>query len=136
MKVGLDIHGVIDRYPDKFYRLSKNLVDNGHEVHIVTGQEWVNVRGEVERAGVLYTHHFSIVDHHLNIRTKMTQDAKDTWWMDEGIWLRSKGDYIHRAGIDIHFDDSYEYGQYIPDTCTFVLVPKTNFENINFVFGF
>lgn len=30
-------------------------------------------------------------------------------------------------GVDIHFDDSLEYAEHFPDTCTFVLVPKKNF---------
>jgi len=37
MKVGLDIHGVVDVRPEFFSELSKLLVSNGHEVHIITG---------------------------------------------------------------------------------------------------
>ena len=61
------------------------------------------------------------------IGTKMWQNDKGTWWMDEKDWVRSKGDYIHREKVDIHFDDSWEYANFIPDSCTFILVPKTNF---------
>lgn len=128
MKIGLDVHGCIDLYPSIFARLSKTLIHNGHEVHIITGQEWERVGKKVDKNGVRYSHHFSIVDYHLSIGTKMWQDEKKTWWMDEKIWIRSKGDYIHRSQIDVHFDDSYEYAEYCPEFCTFILVPKTNFD--------
>ena len=37
MKLGLDLHGVITDRPEFFSELSKIFIDNGHEVHIVTG---------------------------------------------------------------------------------------------------
>lgn len=131
MKVGLDIHGVIDLYPEFFAGLSRKLVLDGHEVHIITGQEWRKVRHKVKKFDISYTHHFSIVDYHKSIGTPMHKDDKDTWWMAEKIWVRSKGDYIHRTKIDVHFDDSYEYCNYCPDFCTFIVVPKTNFLTFN-----
>ena len=130
MKIGLDIHGVIDLYPDRFRYLSHRLVSQGHEVHIITGQEWDKAKKTVEDNGITYTHHFSIVDHHRAHGTEMWQDGKGTWWMDNTTWVSSKGLYIHANTIDIHFDDSHEYGEYVPDTCTFILVPKTNFQKM------
>ena len=127
LSVGLDIHGVIDAYQGFFSRLSKGLKKRGCPVHIITGQSWEEVKSTVEKAGIHYDYHFSIVDYHLEIGTKMKKDAKG-WHMDDRIWVRSKGDYIHREKIDLHFDDSYEYAEYCPPNCTFVLVPKTNFE--------
>ena len=125
MKIGLDIHGVIDRYPEQFRDMSRTLMANGHEVYIITGQPWKQVAHTVAKAGVNYTDTFSIVDYHRKDKdTKMWKDKNGTWWMDEKVWIRSKGDYIERMGIDVHFDDSYEYAEYVPNSCTFVLVPK------------
>jgi hypothetical protein len=36
LKIGLDIHGVIDTFPEKFKQLAYALVKDGAEVHIIT----------------------------------------------------------------------------------------------------
>jgi len=128
ISVGLDIHGCIDLYPKYFECLSWNLINEGHEVHIITGQEWKKAEPTVKKYHISYTHHFSIVDYHKSIGTKMWKDSKNTWWMDDTLWLKSKGDYIRRAKVDIHFDDGVRYAQYMPSNCTFVLVPKNGFD--------
>ncbi len=102
MKIGLDIHGVIDTYPEQFRSMSANLMMNGHEVHIITGQEWDKVKAKVEKFKISYSHHFSIVDYHLSIGTKMKKDSRGTWWMDEKTWVMSKGLYIKRKKIDVY----------------------------------
>jgi len=132
MNVGFDIHGCIDLYSEFFSKLSKNLVKQGHNVHIVTGQEWDRVKGKVHKANVLYSHHFSVVDYHKSIGTEMVNkkehwQTEDQWFMDEKIWVRTKGDYIARENIHLHFDDSVEYAEYMPKFCTFILVPKKGF---------
>jgi len=129
MNIGLDIHGCVDLYPDSFRELSKKWIKENHSIHIITGQEWEKAKKTIQQLRIPYTHHFSIVDYHLSIGTKMHQDKKKTWWMDNKIWVASKGEYCRRNKIDIHFDDSVEYGKYMPDTCTFILVPKKRFDN-------
>lgn len=128
LKIGLDLHGVIDLYPALFSRMSKNLANEGAEIHIITGQEKEKIIPKLEKYQITYDHLFSIVDYHFERGTEMWKDCKGTWWMDERFWLRSKGDYMDRAHIDIHFDDSFEYAKFVPPFCTFILVPKTNFE--------
>ena len=130
MKIGLDIHGVIDAYPQLFSKLSNMWVGKGYEVHIVTGQEWEGVVGKVEEAKISYTHHFSIVDYHKSIATKMwDNDPRGKgWWMEGDIWTRSKGDYASRVDLDLHFDDSKSYAKYFPETCSFVCVGTRDFE--------
>ena len=39
MKIGLDFHGVINTSPEFFGLISKLLLDAGHEVHIITGND-------------------------------------------------------------------------------------------------
>lgn len=128
MKIGLDIHGVIDQYPHTFRIWSHDWVAKGYEVHIITGQQWEKAKVTVEKNGITYTHHFSIVDYHRKAKdVKMWQDDKKTWWMNSKTWLKSKGLYIESKMIDTHFDDSVEYAKYMPSFCTFVLVPPCNF---------
>lgn len=126
MKIGLDIHGVIDAYPGFMCDLSLKWIDRGHEVHIVTGQPRNECEDTVRKAGVSYTHFFSIVDHHLEIGTKTWDDDErgEGWWMNPEDWLPSKGIYARNVGLDVHFDDSPEYQPYFPRSCSFVLVRK------------
>ena len=128
MNIGLDIHGVISLYPEICSDFSLILREAGNTISIITGQEWDKVKEKVDKAKVTYDHHFSIVDYHREIGTKMWQDEKGRYWMEENIWARSKGDYMLREHIDIHFDDSLEYAKYVPDFTTFVLVPKKNWD--------
>jgi hypothetical protein len=44
MKIGLDIHGVIDLYPEYLSHLATVWISKGYEVHIVTGQELDHVQ--------------------------------------------------------------------------------------------
>ena len=131
LKIGLDIHGVIDRYPLHFKWLSGQWKKNGHEVHIVTGQEWENCKEDCKN--IKYVDHFSIVDYHLeNVETEMWRErgknGVEGWWMDREVWLKSKGEYARNVGLDIHFDDSFEYFEWFPYNCTCILVPKVGFD--------
>lgn len=137
MKIGLDIHGCIDLYPNIFSELSHQWRDAGHEIHIITGKEWGLSEDTVEDCGVVYDKHFSIVDHHLHKSTiKMWNDDPrgDGWWMDYAWWVRSKGAYAKDVGIDVHFDDSQDYLQFFPKSCTYVIVPPKGFKNIRNLF--
>ena len=126
LKIGIDLHGVADLYPEQFKHWSYVWIVNGHEVHLITGSPWKDAKKTVKDLGISYSHYFSTVDYHRSIFTEMWK--KDgTWWMEEKTWARSKGDYLHRERIDIHFDDQHEYANWVPDFCTFILVPKKNF---------
>jgi len=131
MKIGIDIHGCIDLYPEQFRELTHQwAVVRNHEVHILTGQSWEEVRHVPEEHGIVFTHHFSIVDWNLRKGTPMWNDDPrgDGWWMNETSWLISKGVYCKANGLYCLFDDSPEYGQYMPKSCCFIVVPKEGFE--------
>jgi hypothetical protein len=119
MKVGLDIHGVIDRDYDMFSDMAASWIAKGHEVHIVTGQPKVECYDSVKN--VPHTHFFSIVDHHESIGTPLyTRSDKTGWWMDWNLWIPTKGKYAEEVGLDLHIDDTLEYGKYFPTSCTFI----------------
>ena len=129
MKIGLDFHGVIDAYPELFTGLTEKWVRKGHEIHILTGKEWIYTEAKIKKLNISYTHHFSIVDYHLKKGTKMVK-RKSGWWMDEVVWDKSKGDYSKKNGITIHFDNDLEYAKWFPKNCNFILVRKKNFEDL------
>jgi len=113
IKIGIDIGGVIDKLCPLFAVLSNLLVDNGHEVHIITGQEEKDeIKDKLKEWCIKYTHFFSVTDYQRSQGVTITYDAKGTPWMDGEIWDRTKGEYCKREGIDMHFDDSGKYGEF------------------------
>ena len=136
LKIGLDIHGVIDKYPDLFAKISKNLVKSGNEVHIITGQERSKTESQVHKLGITFTHFHSIIDWHRKYHTHMwTRSDKEGWWMERQTWLSTKGTIASLRKLDIHFDDQIEYAEFFPVSCTFVWV-RDNFDEVyDKVFG-
>jgi len=123
IKIGLDIHGVIDTLPFLAV-LSEVLVTNGHEVHIITGAPWSAVSdGTYTHEGISdylinhgfikdknFTHFFSIVDYHNSIGTQVTCDVNGCW-LENDIWNKTKAEYCERMGINLHLDDSMTYAK-------------------------
>ena len=129
MKVGIDIHKCLDRFPRLFAKLSEELIDSEHEVHIITGESWETAMKQVDDAEVLYTHHFSVIDYHIEQETlSLHQKGDGSWWTDEDVWMETKGIYAKKVGLDIHFDDHAEYAPAFPRSCMFIVVPDKGLE--------
>jgi len=113
MKIGIDLHGVVTDRPEFFKEFTKMLVDNGHEVHIITGP-FLGERlyAEIKKYDLSYTHLFSIASYHQEIGTPMTFDAKGNPFLNEYLWDKTKGEYCLKHNIDLHFDDSDAYGYF------------------------
>lgn len=112
IKIGLDIHGVIDSKPEFFAELSRSLVAAGHEIHIITGPPLSAVRDELQKYGIEYTHSFSIVEHHVALGTDIRWDEKGHGHLDPYLWDKTKAEYCQRVGIDLHLDDSDAYNYF------------------------
>lgn len=113
IKIGIDVHGVADAIPHFFSELSRILVDNGHEVHILTGAEHTETL-EYELKHVLklsWTHFFSTTSYHKHTGTQITYIDGNPY-MDNKIWNRAKAEYCRNHGIQLHIDDSDVYGKY------------------------
>jgi len=120
MKIGIDIHGVLDKEPKFFATMTKLFVEARHEVHVITG---VTIKPEnrigqktldlLKELDIYYTHIFSIVDHHEKIGTEIEYpDGSDNPWMDGELWDKCKGEYCEKHNIDIMLDDTRRYGDY------------------------
>lgn len=109
LKVGLDIHGVIDTFPAKFRQLSSALVKDGAEVHVVTGTKRNrNIDQLLADSGIAFTHYFSIVEH--LEASNITVDWRDNLpYANEEKWNTAKREYCKTQGIDLMFDDSSVY---------------------------
>lgn len=109
LKVGIDFHGVIDTFPEKFKQLAYALFKDGAEVHVVTGQQKDEAMEKaLEHAGIRYTHYFSIVDH-------LVEKGVPLKWVegqpfaDKDLWDSAKAEYCKAQGIDFMIDDSSAY---------------------------
>jgi len=110
MKIGLDFHGVIDTMSEFLSELSGLLVSNGHEVHVITGEEdSKKLREKLQALQISYTHLFSIASYHKSIGTNMWYDDKDTPWLNDELWDKTKAVYCAKHEIDLHLDDSDIY---------------------------
>ena len=110
LKIGLDIHGVIDTKPEFFAAFSKTFVDAGHEVHILTGPHITPKLEEyLKGLGIAYTHIFSISDYHQAKGTEIHYDDKGDPHLDTWAWDSAKAEYAVEHQLDLHFDDSDQY---------------------------
>lgn len=122
MRLGLDIHGVIDKYPDKMIKLAQDTLEKGGRVYIITGPPVETARKELsaimaERLMVrpFWTQIFSIVDY---MKLKGIPNYTDTnghvWALREHDWNAVKGKIAKELALDLHIDDSPAYGEYFP----------------------
>jgi len=111
MKIGFDIHGVIDTFPAFRAMIEKYIEDPDVEVHIITGLSRVTAEEQIGHLIELdkVDGYFSITDHLVG-----RPDIEVKWinglpWADENAWNNAKADYCYENGIDIMFDDSPIY---------------------------
>jgi len=119
MKIGIDIHGVVNKHQKFFSEMTKLFIDAGHEIHVLTGAS-INPATkygrktikEIEDLNIKYTHIFSIIDYHAKIGTEIVYADSENPWIDGELWNRSKGDYCREHKIDIMFDDTKGYAEF------------------------
>lgn len=112
MKVGFDIHGVIDTFEVFQDMIAKYINDPDVDVYVLSGLEEKYLEKEVghliDLSKVTY---FSVTDY------LVRSGAKVEWinglpWADDEEWNRAKAAYCRLVGIDILFDDSPTYAPY------------------------
>jgi hypothetical protein len=112
IKIGIDLHGVIDTNPD-FFKSMLTLFRTvfGAEIWIVSGPPIKEIEEELEELGIErhahYDHIASIVDY-LSPSIKW-QDEKGHWWTDEDTWWLSKSRICLKHSINVLIDDHKEY---------------------------
>lgn len=138
MKLGLDIHGVIDANRPLFAELTNLLQASNdqyirvgqpppHEVHILTGPRSQDLKPE-ELDGIWYTHLFSIVDYHIAKGTAV-EWVGGRAWMSDYDWDRTKADYAREHQLDLTIDDSETYQRFF-STPYAIFKPRTNWRQI------
>ena len=104
IKLGLDIHGVIDQNP-----IFEQLARSGlFEVHIVTG-----IKEELDdEVNFPYDKWFSIHQECLDQGIPVEYDDQNRPWVNPAIWDKMKAQYCEREGINLMIDDSPSYGKH------------------------
>lgn len=127
IRLGLDLHGVIDVDPKFFSALARQMLDRGHEVYIVTGREDTEeLWHELCEAGMAGVHHkyyngiLSITSFRKEqgVPVSYLEGRKSQPMMDPKVWNPTKAVLCASAGIDIMIDDSTLYEPFFRDIKT------------------
>ena len=138
MKLGLDIHGVIDSNPKSFAFMSQSVISNNGEVHIITGGSWTTeLENQLKDYGLQWTSHFSVYDYLIDsgidsIGTIQFPDGTIQEKFDYHLWDTIKAGYCKSNEIDLHIDDTEVYSKYF--TTPFLLYKSSeDFEKISHI---
>jgi hypothetical protein len=117
MKIGFDLHGVIDTYPEIIYPMIKLLRKMENEICIVSGPSQSIIKTDLEKIKFSdiypnidkWTSIYSIVDFLKMSGVKTWEDENGNVWTDEQIWWDSKAKICQIYEIDFIIDDSEKY---------------------------
>ena len=118
MKLGFDIHGVLDTF-SAFQNLINKLVDDDSvEIHVISGLERKYFEKQIGHLiDLTRVKTFSVTDHLIETGSKV-EWIDGLPWADEDEWDRAKSEYCKEVGIDILFDDSSVYAPYFDNIDT------------------
>jgi len=121
-KLGLDFHGVIDKYPELFSVLSNLVFGTGNKVYIITGhKDTPELRTDLEKYGIKYNEIISIIDYHERIGSHVWYDERGPW-IDADLWNVGKAELCKKYDINLMIDDSEMYGQYFTGKTKYLLL--------------
>ncbi len=138
LKIGFDIHGVLDTNP-KFFtmltralRLMKNNYGLNVEIHIITGSRYsVELENQLKAMissssdHVWWDKFFSVQEYceEYHDDQAIVHDGMKQPTFPKEIWNSAKAKYCKKEKIDYHFDNQKEYFDYF-ETNGFVYIHK------------
>ena len=123
--IAVDLHGVLTDDPNEFKQMMTDLKAKGHKIYVMSGPPKIEVEAELEELGYTEKHFdyvLSVVDYLKEQKVNMWQDEKLEWWADSSAWWPSKGQMCELYHIDVIFDNSIEYKEFMPDFTAFMFV--------------
>jgi len=112
-KIGFDLHGVIDTYPEMIYSMMVLIQRTGNQFCIVSGPRTVIIQRELANINftfpVVHVDIYSVVDFLQNSGVKTWKDEKGDVWADEQNWWDAKAKISKKENIDYMIDDSEKY---------------------------
>ena len=118
MKLSLDLHGVLDDLPGTMKMLMEAVVLSGGEVHILTGSTTEKAKKELSDLGFEYRIHFT---HVMGLPDWLEERGYASVGVDpiygnkmysDEDWYKGKALYCWWSQIDLHLDDTIEYGEH------------------------
>lgn len=127
VKIGLDIHGVIDKNPEFWINFTSCFYC---EVYILTGHPKAKAKQELLdlglKEGIHYKEIFSITDYLLNTGvSKAYNYTEGNPWFSEKEWNEAKSTFVKLKGIDVIVDDTIKYKDSMSSNVVF-LTPVLN----------
>lgn len=125
MKFMIDLHGTIDKYPEKFLNLLENIKGiQTNKVYICSGSNSKKIYDELSKIGFEKDRHYdyiiSIIDYFRENNIEIKYDKNGNPWVNDDIWWQSKGNIAKLLDIDIVIDDSIQYKENMPDNIIFL----------------
>ena len=117
IKFGVDYHGVYEKYYNIFNVFNRLLIDNKHEVHLITGEpieDNIKFKTKLKKMGngiIHFTHMFSITDYLIDNDFPYVQTHNGIKFINED-WDSAKARYCLDNNITLMVDDSEIYGTY------------------------
>lgn len=125
----LDLHGIINSAPVFLSAVTKSLVKDGWEIHVLTGSHIKenNIEEELKKYEIDYTHLFSIADYHRENKTEgMWYDPTGDPWVSDEDWDRTKAWYCKKHDIPMCTDDTARYANYFETPFSYMSIQMTN----------
>lgn len=124
MKIAIDLHGTIDKYPDAFRMIMEMAVSAGIEVFVMSGPKFEIILDQLKELGFELHTHFtgvhSVVEFLQSGNTKMHQDERGGWWASDEDWWSAKGKLCKLCKIDIMVDNEIKYKDAMPEITNFI----------------
>jgi hypothetical protein len=116
MKIGIDFHNTLDKYPEKFRDLALSILKNSGSIYIITGHS-ITEEFKCKLLSIFpYVDNiYSITDDLIKHGELFEIDNKGGKIFDQYLWDSAKASYCKNNDIDIMFDDSEVYGKYFID---------------------
>jgi hypothetical protein len=114
MRIGIDLHGVLDKDPEHLKEVLLLARREGSEIYVISGPPTDQIIRELEALGFggsYYDEIISVVDwlHKNGYSEYMHQDEKGEWHTTDEYWWSSKGKICKEYDICALFDDSLKY---------------------------
>jgi len=131
IRIGVDLHGVIDNNVVLFKALSEILLLNKEvpiEIYVISGPPKEDVLIELDGLqlykNINYTDIYTIVDFLKSKGVKMWLDHKNTWWASDEDWWGAKAKICDQLCIDVMIDNTDRYKQYFNNISTKFVIYK------------
>ena len=113
MKIGIDLHGVLDTYPEIFKPMLRIFRKAGIDYCIVSGPSAEKVEQELYKTGYGDEVHsiwiYSVVDYLTIKGVEFDMTDPENPWCDDNIWWDAKARICKEYKIDYLIDDSEKY---------------------------